>query len=117
MGHLINFNKLSLQLLKQDNHMRKSVSVNRRVAITVWCISMNAEYRTFAHLFAVAKSPTVNVEILGYVIFSVNGKKIPFSKKNFSVLFMLSTSIRCLFITMYTLPLQVHQYVHVLLVY
>ena len=48
--------ELQPYLLKQDTHIRKAVSVKRRVAITLWRLSTNAEYRTIAHLFGVAKS-------------------------------------------------------------
>ena len=36
--------------------MRRSISVERRVAITTWCLATPAEYRTVAHLFGVARS-------------------------------------------------------------
>ena len=48
--------ELQPYLLKQDTHIRKAVSVKRRVAITLWRLSTNDEYRTIAHLFGVAKS-------------------------------------------------------------
>ena len=49
-------NELRPLLLRQDTEMRKAVSVERRVAITLWRLATNAEYRTIAHLFGVAKS-------------------------------------------------------------
>ena len=36
--------------------MRRSISVEQRVAITLWCLATPAEYRTVAHLFGVARS-------------------------------------------------------------
>ena len=48
--------ELHLYSLKQDTHIRKAVSVKRRVNITLWQLSTNADYRTIAHLFGVAKS-------------------------------------------------------------
>ena len=39
--------------------MRRSISVERRVAITIWCLATPAEYRTVAHLFGVARRSTV----------------------------------------------------------
>ena len=34
--------------------MRKSLSVDKKVAITLWCLATPAEYCTIAHLFGVA---------------------------------------------------------------
>ena len=40
---------------KQDTRMRKSVSTERRVAITLWVLATPAEYRSVAHLFGLAR--------------------------------------------------------------
>ena len=39
---------------KKNTHMRKSVSTERRVAITLWVLATPGEYRSVAHLFGVA---------------------------------------------------------------
>ena len=36
--------------------MRKAVLVEQRVALTLWFLSTNADYRTIGHLFGVSKS-------------------------------------------------------------
>ena len=41
--------------------MRHSVSVEKRVAITLWCLATPAEYRTVAHLFGVARSTVCEI--------------------------------------------------------
>ena len=45
---------------KEDTVMRKSVPVEQRVALTLWFLATNADYRTIGHLFGVSK-PTVCV--------------------------------------------------------
>ena len=40
----------------QDTRLRKSIGVQQRVAITLWCLSTSCEYRTIAHLFGVLRS-------------------------------------------------------------
>ena len=39
-----------------DTVMRKAVSTEKRVAITLWFLSTGADYRTIGHLFGVSKS-------------------------------------------------------------
>ena len=41
--------------------MRRSISVEQRVAITLWCLATPAEYRTVAHLFGVARSSVCEI--------------------------------------------------------
>ena len=36
--------------------MRKAISVERQLAITLWFLATPAEYRTVSHLFGVARS-------------------------------------------------------------
>lgn len=48
--------RLSPCLQRQNTTMRRSISVEQRVAITLWCLATPAEYRTVAHLFSVARS-------------------------------------------------------------
>ena len=45
---------------KEDTVMRKSIPVEQRVALTLWFLATNADYRTIGHLFGVSK-PTVCV--------------------------------------------------------
>ena len=65
---------------RQDTQLRKAVSVQQRVAITIWCLAMPCEYRTIAHLFGVGRlsvctivqetcSAIVNVLMNKYIIF------------------------------------------------
>ena len=44
------------QIQKMDTKMRQSIKVEQRVAITLWRLSTNIEYRTLGHLFGVGKS-------------------------------------------------------------
>ena len=53
--------QLSPTIRKQDTFMRRSISVERRVAITIWCLATPAEYRTVAHLFGVARSTVCEI--------------------------------------------------------
>ena len=41
---------------RQDTQLRKAISVQQRVAITIWCLAMPCEYHTIAHLFGVGRS-------------------------------------------------------------
>ena len=36
--------------------MTKAIPVEQRVALTLWFLSTNADYRTIGHLFGVSKS-------------------------------------------------------------
>lgn len=40
---------------RQDTRMRKAVSVEKRVAITLWRLATNGDYRSIGHLFGVSK--------------------------------------------------------------
>ena len=48
--------KLSPCICKADTVMRKSIAVQKRVALTLWFLATGADYRTIGHLFGVAKS-------------------------------------------------------------
>ena len=39
---------------RQNTQLRKCISVEKRVAITLWCLATCSEYRTIAHLFGLA---------------------------------------------------------------
>ena len=38
----------------EDTQLRKAVCVEKRLAITLWCLATPSEYRTIGHLFGVA---------------------------------------------------------------
>lgn len=40
---------------REDTHLRKAICVEKRVAITLWCLATPSEYRTIGHLFGVAR--------------------------------------------------------------
>ena len=48
--------KLRSSISRSDTQMRKAVSTDKRVAITLWFLSTGADYRTIGHLFGVSKS-------------------------------------------------------------
>ena len=48
--------KLRSSISRLDTQMRKAVSTEKRVAITLWFLSTGAHYRTIGHLFGVSKS-------------------------------------------------------------
>ena len=48
-------NQLRPLIQKQNTRMRRSVSTEHRVAITLWVLATPAEYRSVAHLFGVAR--------------------------------------------------------------
>ena len=49
-------NDLRPFIQKQDTRLRLAVTVEERVAITVWRLATNAEYRTLSELFGVGIS-------------------------------------------------------------
>ena len=48
--------KLAPTVTRSDTVLRKSLSVERRVAVTLSCLATPTEYRTIAHLFVIAHS-------------------------------------------------------------
>ena len=48
---------------RNDTVMHKAISVQRRLAITLWCLATPAEYRTISHLFGVATVDPVFVKL------------------------------------------------------
>ena len=52
---------LSPTLQRADTIMRSAISVERRIAITLWCLATPAEYRTIAHLFGMARSTVCKI--------------------------------------------------------
>ena len=53
-------NQLKPAIEKQNTYMGQCVSLERRVAITLWVLATTSEYRTVGHLFGVARN-TVSV--------------------------------------------------------
>ena len=41
---------------RRDTKLRSAITVEHRVAITLWCLATSIEYHTIAHLFGVARS-------------------------------------------------------------
>jgi len=48
--------ELSSHIKRQDTNFRKCITVEARVAITVWRLATNIEYRTLAALFGIWRS-------------------------------------------------------------
>ena len=62
--------KLRPFISKSDTVMRKAVTTEKRVALTLWFLATGSEYRTIGHLFGIAKS-TVCVatkEVCTYIV-------------------------------------------------
>ena len=49
-------NELRSSVKKDDTVMRKAIPIEQRVALTLWFLSTNADYRTIGHLFGVSKA-------------------------------------------------------------
>ena len=56
-------NELRSSIERTDTVMRRAVSVERRVALTLWFLATNSDYRTIGHLFGVSKA---TVYMFGY---------------------------------------------------
>ena len=50
-----------LTKLQHDSTLRETVTVEKRVAITLWRLGTNVEYHTISHLFGVAMSTAYNI--------------------------------------------------------
>ena len=53
--------KLCPSIIRQDTRFRTAISLEQRVAITVWCLATPCKYRTVAHLFGVARSTVCEI--------------------------------------------------------
>ena len=49
-------NELKAELMRSDTTMRKAISVEKRVAVTLWYSASNADFRTIGHLFGISKA-------------------------------------------------------------
>ena len=49
-------NEIRSAIERQDTKMRKCIPTEQRVALTLWYLATNADYRTIGHLFGVSKS-------------------------------------------------------------
>lgn len=47
--------ELRTKIQRQDTQFRSPISVERRVAVTLWCLATCGEYRTIGHLFGIAR--------------------------------------------------------------
>jgi hypothetical protein len=49
-------NEIRSKNTKKDTEMRPAISAEKRVALTLWFLATNADYRTIGHLFGVSKA-------------------------------------------------------------
>ena len=49
-------NELRSHIEKQDTIMRSAITVEKRVAVTLWFLATNTDYRTIGHLIGVSKA-------------------------------------------------------------
>ena len=54
-------NKVRPMIFWQSTRFRQAISVERRVAITLWCLATPCEYRSIAHLFGIARSTVCTI--------------------------------------------------------
>lgn len=48
--------QLAPAMCRQDTVLRRAISVEKRIAVTLWCLATPCEYRTIAHLFGIGRS-------------------------------------------------------------
>jgi len=53
--------KLAPTLKRADTILRWPLSVERGVAVALWCLATPTEYRTVAHLFGIARSTVCKI--------------------------------------------------------
>ena len=49
-------NELRCQFLRQDPTMRQAIAVEKRVAVILWKLDTNSDYRSIGHLFGISKA-------------------------------------------------------------
>ena len=54
-------NELRAEISKTDTDMRPAISVEKRVALTLWFMSTNSDYRTIGHLFGVSTASVCKI--------------------------------------------------------
>ena len=54
-------NELRADISKTDTDMRPAISVEKRVALTLWFMSTNTDYRTIGHLFGVSTASVCKI--------------------------------------------------------
>ena len=54
-------NELKAELVRSDTIMRKAISVEKRVAVTLWYLASNADFRTIGHLFGFSKASVSHI--------------------------------------------------------
>ena len=64
--------------------MRKAISVEQRLAVTLWCLATPCEYRTIAHPFGIARSTVCEVvqETCTIIVQTLLHKYIQFPRGN-----------------------------------
>lgn len=67
-------------LIQRDTHLRRAITVQHRLAITLWCLATPAEYRTIAHLFGVGRSTVCEIvhETIDAIVTKLKGEYIKF---------------------------------------
>ena len=65
---------------RRDTRLRRAITVEHRVAITLWCLATPAEYRTIAHLFGIARSTVCEIthETVDAIVMKLKGQYITF---------------------------------------
>ena len=53
--------RLRSTICKKDSNMRKAITVDHRVAVTVWTLATPCEYRTIGHLFGISRSSVCKI--------------------------------------------------------
>ena len=54
-------NELRVDIAKRDTDMRRCITVEKRVAITLWFLATNSDYCTIGHLFGISKSSVCKI--------------------------------------------------------
>ena len=65
---------------RRDTWMRRAITVEHRIAITLWCLATPAEYRTIAHLFGIARSTVCEIvhDTVNAIVVKLKGQYIKF---------------------------------------
>ena len=61
---------------RQDTQLRKAIPVNIHIAVTIWRLATNAEYRTLSHLFSLGMLMKMRGNV-GKVVAALNKIAIP----------------------------------------